>query len=303
MTSIDLFAFWSHPAGDSALIVKLAICFLLGVGAIVACSFAPLRARRAIVGGATFIAGAYWVLYYLWPQSISRGPLDVPVGTVESVGFWLEDAKPIVSVFAQVITAFLLGLGVYSLLRIHLGRLFKKQKDWEFSLVLLVCIALMATFGYADWRARTFLEGKEGLTDPANWGFIQYARDFFFDGMLQELDAAMFSIIAFFILSAAYRAFRIRSVEATILLSAALIVMLSLMGAVAYVWGELMLTLGGGNPDSFVTNFGLREISMWLQNYVQTPSLRAIDFGIGVGALAMGLRLWLSLERGGIGAR
>jgi hypothetical protein len=38
---------------------------------------------------------------------------------------------------------------------------------------------------------------------------------------------------------------------------------------------------------------------MWLRNTFQVPSIRGIDFGVGIGALAMGLRLWLSLERTG----
>ena len=31
---------------------------------------------------------------------------------------------------------------------------------------------------------------------------------------------------------------------------------------------------------------------------VSNPVQRAIDFALGLGALAMGLRIWLSLERG-----
>jgi hypothetical protein len=113
------------------------------------------------------------------------------------------------------------------------------------------------------------------------------------------MDAAMFSIIAFFILSAAYRAFRIRSIEATVLLASALVVMLSLMGAVTNAWQGGIDTLAHGNQASFLQNFSLDTIRGWLTNNVQTPSIRGIDFGIGIGSLAMGLRLWLSLERTG----
>ena len=107
----------------------------------------------------------------------------------------------------------------------------------------------------------------------------------------------MFSIIAFYILSAAYRAFRIRSVEATILLASALIMMLSLMGAVEYMWNGLF-----DHSGAFVANFQLTEIARWIRDTFQTPGIRALEFGIGLGALAMGLRLWLSLEKGGVSA-
>ena len=45
---------------------------------------------------------------------------------------------------------------------------------------------------------------------------------FLFSGGLTNLGSATFSMIAFYIASAAYRAFRIRSLEATLLMIAAL---------------------------------------------------------------------------------
>ena len=66
--------------------------------------------------------------------------------------------------------------------------------------------------------------------------------------------------------------------------------MLSLMGAVAYKWGN----------NSFIQthpNLSLEAIAGWLSDNVQTPSIRGIDFGVGIGSLAMGLRIWLNLER------
>jgi hypothetical protein len=154
----------------------------------------------------------------------------------------------------------------------------------------------MIVFGYWDYNQR---QGEAGalLDNPANWTFVQYSRDFLFQGFLQEMDAAMFSIIAFYILSAAYRAFRLRSVEATILLAAALLVLISLMGAVSSAWDTQVRNVANGNP--FLLNFQLSEISMWIRNTFQTSSIRGIQFGVGVGALAMGLRIWLGLERTG----
>jgi hypothetical protein len=111
----------------------------------------------------------------------------------------------------------------------------------------------------------------------------------------------MFSVIAFYILSAAYRAFRIRSVEASILLFTAFVVILGLMGAVAYLWDTKMIGgITGNDPNSFANNLKLSGVKDWIQNTLQTSSLRGIDFGVGIGALAMGMRLWLSLERGGV---
>jgi len=297
-----VYTLWSDQPGSTGLWLKILIAFLAGIGLIVAFVYAPTRMRKPIVATFTFLAGVYWVLYYLWPTAPNRQPGDLPRDFGESVSFFLTDANSIVGGFANILTAFLLGLGIYSLLRIHLGKVFKQGKDWQFSLLLIGSLLAMTIFGYWDWYQRKFSENAAELANPDNWGIAQRGRDLLFDGLLQQMDAAMFSIIAFFILSAAYRAFRIRSIESTILLATALIVMLSLMGAVEYTSREAIGSVTGNDPNSFLNNFRLKDMADWLRSAVQTPSLRAVEFGIGVGALAMGLRLWLSLEKGGMSA-
>jgi hypothetical protein len=288
--------FWAEPPGSAALWIKIFIGLVLGFGLMIGLTYVPMRGRRPIVATVTFLMGLFWVLRYVWPAAIDRGENELPLNAVEAVSFTLADMEPVVSQFTNIITGLMIGLGVYSLLRIHIRRFAKMQKDWAFSLVLLVSMLAMMFFGYWDWIQR---QGPEGalLDDPQNWAFPQYGRDFLFDGLLQQLDAAMFSLIAFFILSAAYRAFRVRSVEATILLATALIVMLSLMGAVTYMWDTAVVTVGGDNH--LVNNLQLTNMSRWLRDTFQVSSIRGIDFGVGIGALAMGLRLWLSLERTG----
>jgi len=289
--------FWSGANGSNALWIGILVAFLLGVGLIFLLIQAPVRARRTIVAFFTFISGGFYVLYYFWPQTIDRQKMDLPRTPLEGVSFWLEDAMPVVSQLTNILAGFLLGLGIYSLWRVHGRKVIKMQKDWIFSFVLLASSILMVVVGYMDWATKQGPDGPK-LSEHANWHTINYARDFLFEGFLQQMDAAMFSIIAFFILSAAYRAFRIRSVEATVLLATALIVMLSLMGAVTNAWQGAINHINP-SPDAFVQNFSLDTIRSWLTNSVQTPSIRGIDFGIGIGSLAMGLRLWLSLERTG----
>lgn len=287
-------SFWHAPSGSSELFLKIALTLLVGFGLMVLCFFLPSKARRPIIAVATFIAGAYWVLYYFWPTPGDRGPNDIPSHLGESISFYLSDANPIMGLgLANTLATFIIGLGIYSLVRIHLTRLTKQQKDWQFSVLLLAALVLMVIFGYWDFKMK--------LDDPnvaQNWTFVQTTRDFLFEGLFQVMESAMFSIIAFFILSAAYRAFRIRSIEATILLAAALIMMLNLMGGLVYLWDSVVSsTLGDGGVND---SFKLSVIAKWIADNLQAPGIRAIEFGIGIGALAMGLRLWLSLERGGV---
>jgi len=295
---MTLASFWAHPSGSSQLITWLIIGLVAGIGLFFGIMNAPTRARRAIIGGFTFLAAFFYILLFAWPRPANVKPTDLPKDGVETVGFFLQDATTAFKDFGTIIPAFLLGLGVYSLLRVHLGKLVKKQRDWQFSVVLLVSLVSMATFGYWSWYIERFAEPQKDWADTATWGIAHKGRDFLFDGLLQQMDAAMFSIIAFFILSAAYRAFRIRSVEATIMLSIALIMMLNTMGIMQF-WSN---QLWDGIGNEFLKNLKLDEIANWLKNNMQVPSLRALEFGVAIGALAMAVRIWLNLEKSGVGS-
>ncbi len=290
--------FWTDLPGSSSANLKIIVGLLVGIGVIFALLRMSTQFRRPLIVGSTFIAGLYYILLWLWPKPIDRDPGEVATNPVEGLGFWLEDANPAVSQVRNIIAAFLIGLGVYSLLRIHVGKIAKQQKDWGFSLVLLVSMFGMAGVGFADWASRQGPEGAK-LDNQANWGAINYVQDFLFDGLLQQMDAAMFSLIAFYILSAAYRAFRARSVEATILLGTAMILMLSLLGGISYLSDQAIEKMGGTDPNAFINNFRLTELAGWIQNSVQVASIRGLQFGIGIGLLALALRLWLSLEKMG----
>ena len=283
--------FWNGENGSGGLWLKILISFILISVILFFLKDAGPRVRKYVVGGATFLAGAFYVAYFLYPTPLNRQPGEMPQNTREAISFWFDDAVPAVGQIANIIAAFLLGLGVYSVFTVHMKRVLKQSSDWGFSVVLLASVILMVGVGYFDWHA-IISPGGQRLDDPANWTTVNYARNFLFDGLLQNMDAAMFSIISFFILSAAYRAFRIRSVEATILLGSAVIMMIGLLGGFEYIWNQ-------ATHQSGSSAFTMGEITKWLRDCFQTPSLRAIQFGLGIGTLAMGLRLWLSLEKQG----
>jgi tRNA A58 N-methylase Trm61 len=50
--------------------------------------------------------------------------------------------------------------------------------------------------------------------------------------------------------------------------------------------------------ENILYNLRLPQIASWIQETLNAPVQRAIEFGVGIGALAMAIRLWLSLERG-----
>ena len=283
---------WVLPHGSWQLFVVLFLAFAIPSAFLYAVKSASPLVRNTLVASAFFFSGLIYVLYFLWPQPINRQPGQIPANFSESVSFFIGDTIPVVADVANVISAFLLGLGVFSVLTIHITKVRKRHKEAAFSIALLISIVLMAGLGFWNYY-QTLNSNGVNLGLRHNWGMVQYSRDFLFDGLLQQMDAAMFSLIAFYILSAAYRAFRIRSIEATVLLGTALILMLSVMGILANPWSEFLK----GTHSSFATNFDLATISQFLQNSFQSSSIRAVDFGVGIGTLAMALRLWLSIDR------
>lgn len=293
--------FWNEDYGSSALKIRIALGLILGIILVIALLAAPTRLRRPVVSFFVFISGLYYVLLFVYPSPIQpRPPDDAPRNFAEKMSFLLADTQPIVTDISNILAGFLLGLGIYSLLRVHGRRIAKQQKDWGFSVVLLLSLVLMAFFGLLDWSAHQDPKLNEALLDVHKWTMVNFTSDLLFDGLLQQMDAAMFSLIAFYILSAAYRAFRVRSPEATILLATALIVMLSVMPAVqAVADGFVKTRLANGDPNSFLMNLQLTSIADWLKTTLQSSSIRGIEFGVGIGLLAMGLRIWLSLERTG----
>jgi hypothetical protein len=273
---------------------------LVGFAIVFALTKAPTQARRPIIWILTFLSGAFFVGYQYWPHAINFDKTtQLPNGAVEGFSAWLADSNSVVGTIAQVLAAFMFGLGIFSIVKIHGTKIMKRQKDWAFSIVLLVSLFSLVFLGYGDFHIREATKTMD-FDNPTNWGAINMGRDFLFEGLLQQMDAAMFSIIAFFILSAAYRAFRARSVEATILLGTALIVILSLMGVVAFAWDQLVDTVSGqpGLKHDILQNLRISEIAKWIRGTFQTPAITGIKFGIGLGTLSMALRIWLGLEKG-----
>jgi hypothetical protein len=93
----------------------------------------------------------------------------------------------------------------------------------------------------------------------------------------------MFALLAFYIASAAFRAFRIRSFEAMLLAVAAVLVMLGRVPIGEAIWN------------------GLPKIADWIMNVPNNAAKRAILIGAALGAIATGLKVILGLERNYLG--
>lgn len=111
--------------------------------------------------------------------------------------------------------------------------------------------------------------------------------DFVFKAFLVPLGIATFSTITFYMISAAYRAFKIRSAEAVLLMVAAFIVMIGQLPLGAW--------LTHGLPDN-VFFLQLPWLAQKLLMVANSSAFRGVLIGIMIGGLAAGLRIWLGMD-------
>lgn len=258
---------WNWVGAVGAILVGFLALWLI--------SKTPNKFRRPLLTFIVFFSGLFYVLEFYLPANSSDG-----------ANFLTPVISSVVSPLNQTLGAILLGLGLFSLAGMHVRNAVQRRENWPYSVALLFGAALMLTFGL-------FVEDGGLPTDnkaaPA-WAVNGY--QWLFYGLYQNLDATMFSLIAFYILSAAYRAFRIKTMEAALMMVAAFAVLLAVTA------GPLLTS--GLPSDGIASNLRAENVGVWLLTTVSSPALRAIDFGIGLGLLAMGLRMWLGLERGAL---
>ena len=163
-------------------------------------------------------------------------------------------------------------LGAANVYKINGEAAIKQQKDWAYKWVLLASMTGMMVIGFFFSGGSAFLNDGS----PFKWAY---------DFLYVPMQATMFSLLAFYIASAAFRAFRIRTVDAALLAVAALIVM---VGRVPI--GNLM-------THALPEQIQLPTMANWLLEWPQNAAKRGIAIGAGLGVMATGLRIILGIER------
>lgn len=169
-----------------------------------------------------------------------------------------------------IMISFAMVLALGSLISHHVIKIRRKKEHWGYSWITLAGLVVMGALGVLG-----------GPSFRMGWANTAYNRLFLF--VQAPMDSAMFAILAFYMASASYRAFRARSKEATVLLVAGFVVMLGIIPFGAMLWHRI--------PD----------ISEWIMMVPNMASKRGILFGIGLGSTATALKLILGIERSWLG--
>ncbi|MBI5059284.1 hypothetical protein HZB60_05825 [candidate division KSB1 bacterium] len=168
--------------------------------------------------------------------------------------------------WAIIVIAFSYVLGSANILRINGELVYRKAPHWPYKLVLVLGFFLMVIPGLVGGI-------KEG----------DFANDRLFNNIYTPMSATMYASLAFFIASAAFRAFRIRTWQAAVLAITAVLVMLGRIPLSASIWKDLP------------------PVVDWIMNVPNTAAQRGILIGAALGAIATGLKVILGIERSYLG--
>jgi len=226
----------------------------------------------------------------------------IPLGILIFVGLltlvsWFVPHDPIghlgqdFSQFFDILASFAIILGAANLIKLQGLKILQRKRNWPYSIVTIVGFLVMAYVGmnwhsYFGSQAR-YLAGTQ-VNHPQSHFFWIYWYIF------QPLSATMYALLAFYVASASYRAFRARNLEATILLAAGIVVMLGRV--------PLGQTFTGWLPEQgFASGFRLEQVADWIYTYPNTAGQRAIMIGIALGVVSTSLRLILGIEKSFLG--
>ena len=101
-------------------------------------------------------------------------------------------------------------------------------------------------------------------------------------------------MLAFYIASAAFRAFRAKNVDASLLLGTAFIILLG------RTFAGVILT-GWIPPTSIFSGLRVENLTVYIMNVFTTAGNRAIMIGIALGIVATALKILLGVDRSYLG--
>jgi hypothetical protein len=199
--------------------------------------------KRSLPIGIVFFAGTVMFFQHF-----------VPTDQSEFIYKYANDWLICIGVYAIL-------LGIFSLVRVTIHKARHDPQERVYAIVTLVAMAVMIVAGF---DVKNLAAGSLFMN--------------FFEYILIPIQATIFSLLAFYVASAAYRAFRLRTVLSSVLLITAFLVMLR------------MIPLG---PISAIN----QSIVAWIIMVPNLAAKRSIIMGVGLGMMATSMKIILGIER------
>jgi hypothetical protein len=184
----------------------------------------------------------------------------------------LDSLRAIFVEWTVIIIAFALLLGVFNVVRVHARRI-QAGKGAPYSIVLIAAFLIVFIPGILS--PERVPAGLRPWVGPMG-GVVDFAYRY----VQRPLQSTMFALMGFFVFTAAWRVFRIRSTASFVMFAAALVVLL----------GSIRLSIAGG----WVVPV---EASAWVLSVPVKAGVRGLLLGIALATVVAGLRLLLGIDR------
>ena len=201
---------------------------------------------------------------------------------------WGEVAAIWFDILASI--AFILGGG--NLLKIHLQKISDRSIGWAYSAITIFAFLATLIVGLGKIGVNpnpqypdVVLSGHYREIGSPFWWLYEYA--------FKPLTATMFAMLAFYISSAAFRAFRAKNIEAILLLGTAFIILLGRTFAGVYITAWL--------PD-WMSGLRIENLTVYIMSVFNTAGNRAIMIGIALGIASTSLKVLLGVDRSYLGS-
>jgi len=199
-----------------------------------------------------------------------------------------EQSRTIQDVFTnwdRIIFGFAAALAVLSMLHHHYTKVRRKRPGYAFSYITLGSFVVMALAGFLPLH----LPGFTGIQRES-----EGLHMWMFNWMFVPMQATMFSVLAFFIASAAFRAFRARSTEATALLVTACLMMIGRVPVGEWIANNSHHFQRFGNEYKALD---FPALASWLLNVPNAAAQRGILLGLILSYVAIAIRIIFGIER------
>lgn len=206
----------------------------------------------------------------------------------------LGDAEVKVADWFNVLAAIAFVLGGANLLKMNLLAISARGPGWGYPAVTLV--AFLVTLGVGVLKAgvppaAAFpdvpFSGEKDVAGSALWWLYEYA--------MSPITGTLFAMLAFYVASAAFRAFRAKNAAAIFLLATAFVVLLgrTYAGVLATSWIP--------HDNAWVSWLRLENLSAVIMSVFTNAGTRAMIIGIAIGVAATSLKIMLGLDRSYLG--
>ena len=169
--------------------------------------------------------------------------------------------------FVIVVGIMALPLGIYSLINNTVNKARHQKGERLYAFLTIAGFLLMVVTGIS----------RDNLTSTTSL----FQR--MFTNVVVPAQSTLFATLAFYIASAAYRAFRVRTALASVLLVTAFVIMLRIV--------PLPAPLSTWNSD----------LVRWILAVPNMAAKRAIIIGVGLGSISYSMKILLGIERGYMG--